>query len=661
MEYPGGSSPHGEPVADLPVRPVISSAGSSGSSSLDRLAFTLSAAVFLFFTEALRALFGALFAGFYDGLFPTLQKLVLRTGLAPAVAVFVPALPLKRWLERDRVAVYSAATAAVLRVGLCLPQLSVRSVFSAALIVCCAVFILAATGSFSRRVHAAGAATGLVLDQILRLFGRSYDLTLRPQWWVAQLVVAAVIVVVALRYLGHPQRLSPTAGEDRLERRGGGLRLRGAIGIACILFLESSVLGMPEVAARLTGVSYESVGLVMVLAGMAAIAVILASRGPIGRHRPGAAVLSVMATLAAAAPFGFDGWPVAMLVAAGHFAVLVLIYRTLAPAGGRRGGWVLSVGLATLICFQIIYGLTFFYGFTIRGFQDRAPWLMTLVGTMLALAMVLTPRPNESRSRRIPWPAYALAGVAILALMLRLSWRAAPAPVPTNSASTLRVATYNVHYGFDGAWRYDPEAIARALESVAADVIALQEVPVGMPAAYGTDLVLWLGRRLRMESYFAPSINGLLGDAFLTRLPVLAFDALPLPPDSVDRKQLLRLTVRTRQTIITAFGLHLGVNADERRAQSTAAIQLIGQTPNAILAGDLNDQPGSETLARFTAAGFNNAFHVLGLAQPMTAPALQPREAIDYVLVRGIDVDAASVLPLSASDHLPVLAVLRLR
>src|SRR6185436_6504317 len=121
----------------------------------------------------------------------------------------------------------------------------------------------------------------------------------------------------------------------------------------------------------------------------------------------------------------------------------------------------------------------------------------------------------------------------------------------SGSMVTLRVATYNVHYGFNGEWRYDPEAIARVLESSGADVIVLQEVPVGLPAAYGTDLALWLGRRLRMRSIFAPTINGLLGDAFLTRLPVSAFDSEMLPPDTTDRKQLGRLTVRAEQRVIT--------------------------------------------------------------------------------------------------------------
>jgi endonuclease/exonuclease/phosphatase family metal-dependent hydrolase len=233
-------------------------------------------------------------------------------------------------------------------------------------------------------------------------------------------------------------------------------------------------------------------------------------------------------------------------------------------------------------------------------------------------------------------------------------------PVLAGSMVTLRVATYNVHYGFNGEWRYDPEAIARVLESSGADVIVLQEVPVGLPAAYGTDLALWLGRRMRMQSIFAPSINGLLGDAFLTRLPVSAFESEMLPPDTTDRKQLGRLTVRAEQGVITVFGTHLGVDDHDRHAQSGAVVGRIGRTSPAILAGDFNDTPHSATTDRIRAAGFVSVFDVLGKPHPLTVPARHPRSAIDYIFVRGLVVESAEVVDATASDHRPVLATVRI-
>src|SRR5262245_6678662 len=121
---------------------------------------------------------------------------------------------------------------------------------------------------------------------------------------------------------------------------------------------------MPEVVARTSRMPYAAAGLILTLAGGDAIVVLLATVGPAGRHRPAAVALAGLASLAALKPPELDGWPALLLLAGGHFAALVLIYRALAPAGGRRSGWVISAGLGLLIVLQMLYAFTFFYAFT---------------------------------------------------------------------------------------------------------------------------------------------------------------------------------------------------------------------------------------------------------------------------------------------------------
>ena len=64
-------------------------------------------------------------------------------------------------------------------------------------------------------------------------------------------------LVFAIEYCGFSTRCGlevDDAGETRsLERRAGGLRLRGALALAILLFLELNVLSRPEVAARIPG------------------------------------------------------------------------------------------------------------------------------------------------------------------------------------------------------------------------------------------------------------------------------------------------------------------------------------------------------------------------------------------------------------------------
>src|SRR5690606_19098855 len=115
--------------------------------------------------------------------------------------------------------------------------------------------------------------------------------------------------------------------------------------------------------------------------------------------------------------------------------------------------------------------------------------------TLLAATVLLIPRPHRSAPLvRVRVATVAMAAVSVVGLFL-LAWRltthrATELRVQPTAAvgPLLRVATYNVHHGFDATWRYDPESIARAIERGGADIVALQEVPAGLSFAYGTDL-----------------------------------------------------------------------------------------------------------------------------------------------------------------------------
>ena len=66
-----------------------------------------------------------------------------------------------------------------------------------------------------------------------------------------------------------------------------------------------------------------------------------------------------------------------------------------------------------------------------------------------------------------------------MAVASLLALRERPGGVREEVGDTLRVATWNLHYGFDEQWRYDPAAIAAALRAADVDIVALQEVDFG--------------------------------------------------------------------------------------------------------------------------------------------------------------------------------------
>jgi endonuclease/exonuclease/phosphatase family metal-dependent hydrolase len=269
---------------------------------------------------------------------------------------------------------------------------------------------------------------------------------------------------------------------------------------------------------------------------------------------------------------------------------------------------------------------------------------------------MLLPRPVETRPRirRKVWVALTLLAAVSMAGLLALRERPPTTRIPLGES--VRVATYNVHYGFDEQWRYDPSRIADALRDVDADVVALQEVTAAMPTAYGTDLGTYLARRLGMRVRFAPAINGLLGDAMLIRVPPEAFAAALLPPARSDRKAAARVTVPAGRASLNIFGTHFGLEPHEQEVQTTALLEFIGNASPAILLGDFNATGTDPVLARLRAVGFEDAFATARAAPAFTFPASAPEVRIDWIWVRGVQATAAAVHDGVASDHRLVFA-----
>ncbi|HUG39364.1 MAG TPA: endonuclease/exonuclease/phosphatase family protein [Longimicrobiales bacterium] len=631
------------------------------------------ALAFLFLAEGQRAYFGSLFALAYDAVFPALRPAAALLALLPLSALLVPLLPLARRLDRAGAVAVAAAGLAIFRVPLSLPDFAVRTIAATLVVACGALFLTWAVGYLDGRAVAAGAIAGLVADQLLRLAGTSWDLSLRPGWLPIQAVLSLALLFLVLAPLRGSEATGPGpepgAGND-LERRTGGLRLRGALALGALLFLDLHLLGLPPVVGRWTGATYTLAALAVSAAGAVALVVTLLGHGPV-RNRTLALGLVLLLALGLAAGPWLGGPAGAILLAAGHAAALLLLARALNPASGRRGRGVVTAGMLTFAALTALYAATFFYAFLVPILRGAAPWILGAAVLLVAAAFLLLPQPPAT-ARRVGIAAGVGAGIAVVAasgLILFLVQPEAPAPVGTGAAATasgpgapgapVRVATYNIHYGYDEGWRFDPGAIAEAIRAAAPDLVALQEVPVGMPTAYGVDFPLWLERRLGIPAFFSANINRLQGEAILSRVPTRSVHAMPLPPAASDRKQLLQLQGVAGGRTVHFHALHLGVHPAERAVQLAAALDHV-PAGRAVLLGDLNAEPGSPETATLRAAGFVDAFELAGAEAGGTWPAREPQMRIDWVWLRGIHAVAAEVLEAPPSDHRLVVATLQI-
>jgi endonuclease/exonuclease/phosphatase family metal-dependent hydrolase len=237
---------------------------------------------------------------------------------------------------------------------------------------------------------------------------------------------------------------------------------------------------------------------------------------------------------------------------------------------------------------------------------------------------------------------------------------------------TLRVLCYNIHYGQGNDGEYNLQRLANVIKAAKPDLVALQEVDVGVKRSGRLHEVKILGELTNLKSHFGPTQHyegGLFGNAVLTNLPVESVLIQPLPyteatPEVTTYPRgaisvVVTLPSGERLNFISTHFQH-NVEAD-RVAEARAINQLFGDDQmTTILAGDMNAEPGSEPI-RILDEKWKNAIDA-GAAP--SAPSANPRSRIDYIFYRGesLKMISSEVIPEPmASDHCPVLAVFEFR
>lgn len=230
----------------------------------------------------------------------------------------------------------------------------------------------------------------------------------------------------------------------------------------------------------------------------------------------------------------------------------------------------------------------------------------------------------------------------------------------------LRVLTYNIHHaeGIDG--QLDLERIARVIESVDPDLVALQEVDCRVERTGSVDQPAELARLTGMEVAFGGNIalqGGDYGNAVLSCLPIRRHQNHKLPCfDNGEQRGVLELEIElpgeAKPLLLLATHLDHRPDHRERIASAEAISKLIADRPDqaAILAGDLNATPDSPPLEVILKDWHNASREV----QP-TIPVRKPSRQIDYVLVRPASrwrvVETKVLDEAVASDHRALLAV----
>lgn len=228
----------------------------------------------------------------------------------------------------------------------------------------------------------------------------------------------------------------------------------------------------------------------------------------------------------------------------------------------------------------------------------------------------------------------------------------------------LRIVTYNIAGGLPTwaakARREMAGRIARVIEELDADVIALQEVPLG--GSETPDVLAQLREVTGMYAVEGPTLDSpkrRYGNAVLSRFPVRATRTLDLSFHTREPRGALDADIECDGQLIRIVATHLGLSASERSTQVRTLLSAFDNSElPVILVGDINEWFVHGRALRALVSHFRRA------PAPRTFPTFFPVFALDRIWMHPgeylIDVSVhRSELARQASDHFPLVARIR--
>jgi endonuclease/exonuclease/phosphatase family metal-dependent hydrolase len=249
----------------------------------------------------------------------------------------------------------------------------------------------------------------------------------------------------------------------------------------------------------------------------------------------------------------------------------------------------------------------------------------------------------------------------VLPLAQIITWRA-PSAAP-GQGLPISVMTYNLNNGFNLKGKLDIDEIAKVIESNRPDIVALQEVSRGSVVNGRLDMLAYLSYRLHMPYIFGPTTGPFWGNAILSRYPIVAYSTENLTSsESLIKRGFIVALIdlgdnQQIKVINTQFANGEG-NTEIRQLQAQTIIDFWGGLLGTIILGDLNAQRVSQEIINLSQSRLHDT--TLGWEAKNTFPSDNPQERIDYIWT-SLDLTASDVGVLSstASDHLPVVAVIK--
>jgi endonuclease/exonuclease/phosphatase family metal-dependent hydrolase len=244
------------------------------------------------------------------------------------------------------------------------------------------------------------------------------------------------------------------------------------------------------------------------------------------------------------------------------------------------------------------------------------------------------------------------------------------APLPENETA-ITIMSYNIQHGRGMDGEINLERIAQVIMDEGSDIVALQEVDVGVERSGGIDIATELSELTGLEHVvFGKNIDhqgGDYGNATLSRFPVTEYENVHFERLSNEQRGILATLIDVDGYALLLMNTHLAHRSQdepERLIYTQGARDEIipGYQPDGIVfIGDFNDVPGSAT-HESVKEYLTDVWEVVGEGDGFTIPPNNPNRRIDYIFFDdGLEPLEARVPVTMASDHLPVVAEFELK
>jgi endonuclease/exonuclease/phosphatase family metal-dependent hydrolase len=332
-----------------------------------------------------------------------------------------------------------------------------------------------------------------------------------------------------------------------------------------------------------------------------------------------------------------------LVLAAGLFIAAATIPAAPLKVTGSPAVATLALALGWLVFVGTAFGFYAFWAYLPAVYAATA---------MVAVAALLVPGGALPAWRALPIALVPIVvGVPLLALLLtpKVEFFAQDTP------RTLRVMTYNIHQGFNAGQVPSLDQIVEVINRAGPDVLLLQEVVRGWMIDEQHDALGVLAERLGMPYVFGPNIGDLYGNAILSRFPMTDVKRVHFAVQPSSKHQP-RGAIGVRIGDVLIVTTHLDEVADSsaiRQEQVRTILREWDGEKVAIVAGDMNAEPGDLEMSLFAEAGYGDLAESVGATTTMDEPA----KRIDYIWGIGVTAQGPPVKigSVGASDHLALV------